>query len=153
MRVAIEPNRDSLIAVRPSDLDLTCAIPAVYSLEVAAMWRWVMFLLCLIAAISGTPLRQAEAASDLARSLEEPVPGDDIEVPDGGVGDDSDATIKAENHDVRGSIALSAPKLPGYSSVFSAATAALLVHRPAPPPPRATSSLAQLLARLQCFLC
>ena len=35
------------------------------------MWRLTMFLLCLIAAVSGTPLRQAEAANDFARSIGE----------------------------------------------------------------------------------
>jgi hypothetical protein len=116
------------------------------------MWRSVMFLLCLIAAISGTPLRQAEAASDLARSLEEPVPGDDILVPDGGVGDDSDATIKAENHDVRGSIALVAHFLPAHLSVLLPAHGQWPFDRPSIPPPRATSSQSLRLARLQCFL-
>jgi hypothetical protein len=46
-------------------------------------------LLILIATITGTPLRQAEAAADLCRSLIEPLQPADIEVPDGGVGDDS----------------------------------------------------------------
>jgi len=52
-----------------------------------------MFLLCLIAALSGTPLRQGEAASDFARSLAESEGGQIVEMIDGGVGDDSGATI------------------------------------------------------------
>jgi hypothetical protein len=52
-----------------------------------------MFLLCLIAALSGTPLRQAEAAEDFARSLGEMTQGHVLEAIDGGVGDDSDASI------------------------------------------------------------
>jgi len=52
-----------------------------------------MFLLCLIAALSGTPLRQAEAANDFARSVAEFGPGDLIETIDGGVGDDQEASI------------------------------------------------------------
>jgi hypothetical protein len=55
-----------------------------------------MFLLSLIAALAGTPLRQAEAAHDFACWLAG-VGGDDtITEPDGRVGDDSGATIKAE---------------------------------------------------------
>jgi hypothetical protein len=55
------------------------------------MWRLSMFLLCLIAALSGTPLRQAEAAHDFARSIGEH--GQRIETIDGGVGDDKEASI------------------------------------------------------------
>ena len=51
------------------------------------------FMFCLIAALSGTPLRQAEAASDFARSHAESPREGDIETIDGGVGDDSGATI------------------------------------------------------------
>lgn len=57
------------------------------------MWRLTMFLLCLTAALSGTPLRQAEAASDFARSHGESGQGNAIEMIDGGVGDDSGATV------------------------------------------------------------
>jgi hypothetical protein len=52
-----------------------------------------MFLLCLIAALAGSPLRQAEAAGDLARSLAELDGGDVIEELDGGVGDDAGETV------------------------------------------------------------
>ena len=52
-----------------------------------------MFLLCLIAALSGTPLRQAEAASDLARTLAGFGAGHVMETIDGGVGDDSGETV------------------------------------------------------------
>jgi len=58
-----------------------------------------MFLLCLIAALSGTPLRQAEAASDFARSHGEIGQGQAIEIIDGGVGDDSGATIRKAGGD------------------------------------------------------
>ena len=43
----------------------------------------------LIAALTGTPLRQAEAADDLCRSLMELSQPASLEMPDGGVGDDS----------------------------------------------------------------
>jgi len=54
-------------------------------------------LLCLVLALAGQPLRQAEAASDYARMLSHLLTsGGAIEVPDGGVGDDSGvATLKA----------------------------------------------------------
>jgi hypothetical protein len=53
-----------------------------------------MFLLCLIAALSGTPLRQAEAASDFVRALGGLCDaGDILTEPDGGVGDDQHETI------------------------------------------------------------
>jgi hypothetical protein len=57
------------------------------------MWRVTMFLLCLIAVLSGTPLRQTEAANDFARSFGESGQGDVIETIDGGVGDDEEASI------------------------------------------------------------
>ncbi len=54
--------------------------------------RPTMFLLALIAAIAGTPLRQAEAAEDLARIMAG-VQSGGIEEIDGGVGDDSGETV------------------------------------------------------------
>jgi hypothetical protein len=65
------------------------------------MWRLVMCVLCLIAALSGTPLRQAEAASDFARSLGELGEGHVIELIDGGVGDDTEASILNAGGDMR----------------------------------------------------
>src|SRR6516164_4806962 len=58
-----------------------------------AMWRLTMFLMCLVAALCGTPLRQAEAASDFARSIAEFGQGDVVEPIDGGVGDDQETSI------------------------------------------------------------
>lgn len=58
--------------------------------------RRVMFLLSLIAALAATPLRLAEAAHDYADAVAESGVGGDLDAPDGGVGDDSGATIKAE---------------------------------------------------------
>ena len=51
--------------------------------------RRLAALMTLIAALTGTPLRQAEAAADLCRSLLESKETASIEVPDGGGGDDS----------------------------------------------------------------
>ena len=85
-----------------------------------------MFALSLIATLAGSPLRIAEAAHDLAASLAELELDGAIEVPDGGVGDDSGATLKGD--------AVAAPFLleltdllpitakfddPGANSVFS----------------------------------
>jgi hypothetical protein len=74
------------------------------------VWRSVMVLLCLIAALAGTPLRQAEAAGDLARSLAELDGGSVVEEIDGGVGDDSGETILKAAGGPSGSLrALNAP--------------------------------------------
>ncbi len=55
-------------------------------------------LLGLLAALSGTPLRQAEAASDLARALfQDSLPGN-LQSPDGGVGDDSGVVTLTAMH-------------------------------------------------------
>jgi hypothetical protein len=55
-------------------------------------------LLSLIAALTGMPLRQAEAAADLSRSLVDLLQPASLEMPDGGVGDDSgDATFPGSN--------------------------------------------------------
>jgi hypothetical protein len=51
--------------------------------------RRLAALVTLIAALTGTPLRQAEAADDFCRSLIELLQTANIEIPDGGVGDDS----------------------------------------------------------------
>ena len=55
-----------------------------------------MFLLCLIAALSGTPLRQAEAADDFARTFGECGQSDVLHTVDGGVGDDKEVSEIAE---------------------------------------------------------
>jgi len=69
------------------------------------MWRLTMLLLCLIAALSGTPLRQAEAANDFARSFGEFGQGDIIETIDGGVGDDEEASILKAGGDTHSLVA------------------------------------------------
>jgi len=61
------------------------------------MRRWA-FLLSMLAALTGTPLRQAEAASDLARSFAEMVQDANLELPDGGVGDDSGVGTLTASH-------------------------------------------------------
>jgi hypothetical protein len=55
--------------------------------------RVLMVLLCFIAALSATPLRQAEAASDFARLLDDLAAGLLVEGIDGGVGDDAGETV------------------------------------------------------------
>jgi hypothetical protein len=59
-----------------------------------------MLLLCLISALSGTPLRQAEAASDFARSLAGLREGH-VEVIDGGVGDDVEVAVLKSGSDTQ----------------------------------------------------
>jgi hypothetical protein len=56
-------------------------------------WLSLMRLLCLLAALAGSPLRQAEAAEDFAHSLGELGQAYSIEEKDGGVGDDLGSTI------------------------------------------------------------
>lgn len=51
--------------------------------------RRLAALLSLLAALTGTPLRQAEAASDYARAISHRPQPADLQTPDGGVGDDS----------------------------------------------------------------
>jgi hypothetical protein len=55
-----------------------------------------MFLLNLVAVLSGTPLRLSETAHDLERAVGQLVGEDALNVPDGRVGDDSDTTIIAK---------------------------------------------------------
>ena len=55
-------------------------------------------LLSLFVAFTGTPLRQAEAAADFARSLAEALEPAELETPDGGVGDDSGDTVLNGSH-------------------------------------------------------
>jgi hypothetical protein len=52
-------------------------------------------LLSLVAALSGSPLRQAEAASDFSRTQAETFQADRLESPDGGVGDDAGDSIQS----------------------------------------------------------
>lgn len=82
------------------------------------MRRWA-FLLSMLAALAGTPLRQAEAASDLARSLAELLPGTDIEPSDGGVGDDSDVGMLTVSHCLAADVTAAGPSFlpPPTSSI------------------------------------
>jgi hypothetical protein len=50
-------------------------------------------LICLIAALSGPVLRQAEAAGDLARQIAELGDAGSAEKPDGGVGDEPESAL------------------------------------------------------------
>jgi hypothetical protein len=61
------------------------------------MWR-LAALLSLLAAFSGTPLRQMEAAADLSRSLACLFQPGHLGAPDGGVGDDSGVVTLSEIH-------------------------------------------------------
>jgi hypothetical protein len=55
--------------------------------------RYRIALLCLVAAISGTLFRQAEAAADLARTVAELADAGSAEEPDGGVGDEPESAL------------------------------------------------------------
>jgi hypothetical protein len=119
------------------------------------MWRLTMFVLCLIAALSGTPLRQAEAADDFARSMIELGHEGVIETLDGGVGDDIEVSILkagSDTHVLATTVQLAmtdvdftpmvlASSLPNIDSRGQADRLSLL-----------PASSARRLAWLQCFL-
>ena len=76
--------------------------------------RRLAALMTLIAALTGTPLRQAEAAEDLCRSMIELLQTATIEIPDGGVGDDSGVGTLSGPHttSLANPFACAAPLLP-----------------------------------------
>lgn len=79
--------------------------------------------LSLLVALTSTPLRQAEAAADLARSLAAAIEPAGLETPDGGVGDDSGDALVDGSHP-----SLVVPPLAA-------------VDPPCPPPPRVGAPL------------
>jgi hypothetical protein len=116
--------------------------------------RSTMLLLCLIAASSGTPLRQAEAASDFARSRAE-LGQDRVETIDGGVGDDAEIAVLKDGGDIlafQASVPLATAErllMPLLPLVFSPG-----FGRRCPSGPAVTLSpgSARRRAWLQCFL-
>jgi hypothetical protein len=60
-----------------------------------------MLAICLIAALSGAPLRQAEAANDFVRQHAGTAEESVIEQVDGGVGDDSGETILKHGYGIQ----------------------------------------------------
>ena len=108
-----------------------------------------MFLLSLSAALAGTPLRQAEAAGDFARSVAEIGLTSVLDDVDGGVGDDPGDTLKADAPTVPSALAPAefGPACGGFSLAFVPAS-------PASEPDRASrpSSPARRRALLQRFL-
>jgi len=113
--------------------------------------RRLMFLLSLVAALTGTPLRIAETAHDIACALAESGGGDVIEVPDGGVGDDSDATIKPDS--IPAFVTILFAVLLFLCFFLAPQTSWRVLQRRADRPPRLIASLSQRLALLECFLC
>ncbi len=100
------------------------------------------FLLAMLAALAGTPLRIAEAADDLARALAEVAGDSEIEVIDGGVGDDSGATIRGDvaqapdsSGELLGPVLFLAPDPPGLG-LSPESTDGPTVPRSARPPRR-----------------
>lgn len=90
----------------------------------------------LIAALTGTPLRQAEAAADFCRTMFESQQAANIEVPDGGVGDDS------------GVGTLSGPLSTSLADPFASAAPPLLlppVSALSPAPPLAVEALREVV--------
>jgi hypothetical protein len=119
------------------------------------MWRLTMFLLCLIAALSGTPLRQAEAADDFARTFGECGQGDALQTVDGGVGDDKEVSILKAGGDTRSlpAATLLATADINFASLIPASFLAKLGdHRHADVSSLLPVSSARRFAWLQCFL-
>jgi hypothetical protein len=110
-----------------------------------------MFVLSLLVVLAATPLRLAEAADDLACSLSELARGDGIEANDGGVGDHSGATIKAEATNAAVAIAIE-DLWTGDPGLAMLPLWRILVDLAELLKPRA-ASLPRRLAILQCFLC
>ena len=120
------------------------------------MWRLTMFLLCLIAALSGTPLRQAEAANDFARSFGELwARASVIETIDGGVGDDAEASIlKAggDTHSLPATILLAMADVHFTSPILASSLPNIGDRRRADLLGVLPASSARRFAWLQCFL-
>ena len=109
-----------------------------------------MFLLSLVAALCGSPLRLAEAAEDFAEALSERDDRPMVEQLDGGVGDDPELAIKSAAKPLvstdcpdAGPAAWDLSNLP-----LRIPSARLAEIRPAPPP-----GVPRRLAWLQRFLC
>jgi hypothetical protein len=115
----------------------------------------MMFAMSLIAALSGTPLRQAEAANDFVRCLTDVAEGQDIDDVDGGVGDDSGATIlRAGSDDISLQTMITVASLDGFLQPFSRTDSSKpFAHQPlADPVATLTAGAVGKHARLECFL-
>ena len=110
-----------------------------------------MLVLSLITVLAATPLRLVEAAHDFALALAESGSDDGIEMLDGGVGDDSGATTKAE-------ITTTARQADDGEILVTDLGFVLpppwsVLKRLAETPLRAVASLQRRFALFQCFLC
>jgi hypothetical protein len=114
--------------------------------------RRVIFVLSMFAALSGTPLRQAEAWNDLARSLAELDCPDEanLEEVDGGVGDDAGDAIRAIDDHAPVLLAISEALPVPLNLTPSLPSSFRFIRTERMPPPRA--GLPQRLALLQRFL-
>ena len=123
--------------------------------KIDAMWRLTMFFLCLVAALSGTPLRQAEAAADYARTVGECERGEVLHDVDGGVGDDKEASIlpASGNTQLLPAAMLLAAADASFTSLDSASSLQKIgCHGRVKLLSSRTASSAQRRAWLQCFL-
>jgi hypothetical protein len=113
-----------------------------------------MLLLCLIAALSGTPLRQAEAAGDFARAWVDVGPGH-VETIDDGVGDDADVAILKDGGDAPNVGAILPPTAAEPLSApprLSMSSTAFGQRCPIDPAAALPPGSARRHAWLQCFL-
>lgn len=109
-----------------------------------------MLFLCLVAALLGTPLRQAEAAEDFARAMAGIDQDHDIESVDGGVGDDPELSI---TEDPASAIALPdvALLVPAFWDILRPTSEASRLVFVDAPRHHAGDRSARRLARLQRF--
>jgi hypothetical protein len=116
----------------------------------SSSFRRLMLLVSLLAAMAATPLRQAEAASDMARGVAEGDEDHSVEPLDGGVGDDSDATIRAD--DPADSVPVARESTHFAAACFVPESSSLrLVSLVSIQPPRSPGPSARRLAILQKF--
>ena len=112
--------------------------------------RRFLVVLALMITVSATPLRLLEAAHDLANTIAELGGESVIEITDGGVGDDSDATLLVRSASV--AAALDWVSLPYHSPWISLVEDDGSTARSHPSGPRAPS-VPRRLALLQRLLC
>jgi len=119
-------------------------------------WRRLMLGISLIAVLSGSPARQAEAAGDFARLMAELGGGSGVEPVDGGVGDDSfDAPKAAANGaGALGEITPESPRFAGWCGLlpWNVLLGPGRQHLGSPMVPRLSARSSRRQAWLQRFL-
>ena len=119
------------------------------------MWRITMVILSLITVLSGTLLRQAAAADDYARAIDDYGQPHVLDTPDGQVGDDKDLSVLKAGGDTH---SLTATNLRATADVYFMASSPFLSiphigdHRWADLSGSLPASSVRHSAWIQCFL-